>query len=102
MAKEKREKLYYIVAAGLAIIAIFIDVYLVRNGGEKLIDPVTLAEHFTGSIFDWIGIITFNLMCLMLALGLIGVWESQNEVGSNKWNYISFVIAIGSILLIYA
>jgi len=99
---KKRENLYYVVAGGLVLIALFIDIYLANNAGAKVIDPENLAHHFSGSLFDWVGIILFNASLLSLAAGLAGVFELLEMPNSTKYNWIFFGVTVASLIMIVA
>ncbi|MFA9212947.1 MAG: hypothetical protein ACEQSR_03770 [Candidatus Methylacidiphilales bacterium] len=73
-----------IAAIGLLTIALFLDLYLVKNGGAFIPNHLreNLAHWFNGSFLDWIGIIIYNATILFVASGLFGVWEDYEEVGS--------------------
>jgi hypothetical protein len=84
-----------IVATGLLLLAIFLDDYLVYNGGAfvELHLRENLAQWFNGSVLDWIGIIIFNATIVFIASGLFGAWEAYENVGSVA-KTVSFAIGL--------
>jgi hypothetical protein len=98
----KKSFLSIFAAIGLILIALFIDLHLVKNGGAfvhlHLRDGI--ADYFNGSILDWIGIILFNATILFIASGLFGAWEAYENVGSVA-KTVSFAVGlIGGLGLI--
>lgn len=82
-------------AIGLLILALFVDLYLVKNGGAfvELHLRENLAQWFNGSALDWIGIILFNATIIFIASGLFGAWEAYEAVGSVA-KTVSFAIGL--------
>ncbi|MFA9215152.1 MAG: hypothetical protein ACEQSR_15145 [Candidatus Methylacidiphilales bacterium] len=73
-----------LVAIGLLILALFLDLYLIKNGGAFIPNHLreNLAHWFNGNVLDWIGIVLFNATIIFIASGLFGVWEAYEDVGS--------------------
>lgn len=96
---------YFITSIIILWIMIFLDVYLVNAGAASTAPnsmSVNFAEYWTGSLFDWAGIICSNASAALLSYSLITKREvSEPAAGTTVWNWIWGVFMLAGLVFIY-
>jgi hypothetical protein len=89
----------------VAAILIVVDYFALSGLSQPLVEAHRrefLADWFTGSIADWIGLSGFNVLLLIFAYSSVTEPDFYEEVGSNaKTIGFFFVLPIAFIALIY-
>jgi hypothetical protein len=106
MSKVMKDNNTLGIIAGIVLLIglVFLDLYF-KNSGLSTVPAHradTLAAAFTGSTYDWIGLVLFNVGILSLSIGLMGVYSVIMPPNSTWYNHVWWVALCGGLLLIFA
>jgi len=100
--RNGREPIYYIAYFLFTVITVVFN-YLAISGGDPSLPnhrKVNVGDWFTGSFFDWAGLVIFDAGILAIILGFLGVWSLSEEPNTTRWNFVWGAILVLGVALI--